>query len=211
MQFIAMLTMLIDHVGLIFFPGEMIWRIIGRIAFPIYAYLLVQGHIYTSNYRKYVLRLSIIALISQIPYQIAFDTNGLNIVVTLLAASLVLRVLEMTRLGAGSVLLIVVMCIVMEVLPFDYGAYGLLLVLIFRYMKSGQMVAMHLLLNTAYLFAYGWVIQMASIIPTFFIVYGPDLWRKLEAQRLPKWLWRSFYPAHLIVLAALVYFGPWFK
>lgn len=205
MQLIAMITMLIDHVGLLFFPGEVLWRVIGRIAFPLYAYALVQGHVHTSNYRKYAFRLFLIAALSQIPYQLAFDTNGLNVVATLLVSSLVLRMLDSAKPGPLSAVIIASCCVIMEVLPFDYGAYGLLLVLIFKYAGQGKAVAMHLVLNLVYLFAYGWVIQLASIVPTIVIAYGPGLWRQLEAWRLPRWVWRAFYPAHLAVLALLVY------
>lgn len=205
MQLIAMITMLIDHIGLLFFPGEVLWRIIGRIAFPIYAYALVQGHVHTSDYRKYAIRLLLIAALSQIPYQLAFDTNGLNVVATLFVSSLVLRMLDSAKPGPLSAVIIAGVCVIMEVLPFDYGAYGLLLVLIFKYAGQGKAVAMHLLLNLVYLFAYGWIIQLASILPTVVIAYGPGLWRKLEAWRLPRWVWRAFYPAHLAVLALLVY------
>ncbi|MCT2194109.1 conjugal transfer protein TraX [Paenibacillus sp. p3-SID1389] len=205
MQLIAMITMLIDHVGLLFFPGDVLWRIIGRIAFPIYAYALVQGYQHTSNYRKYASRLLLIAVLSQIPYQLAFDTNGLNVVATLFVSLLVLRMLDSSKPGPLSAIIIAVVCVIMEVLPFDYGAYGLLLVLIFKFANQGKTVAMHLLLNLVYLFAYGWVIQLASILPTLVIAYGPGLWRKLETWRLPRWVWRAFYPAHLVVLAILVY------
>ncbi len=205
MQLIAMITMLIDHVGLLFFPGDVLWRIIGRIAFPIYAYALVQGYQHTSNYRKYALRLLLIAVLSQIPYQLAFDTNGLNVVATLFVSLLVLRMLDSSKPGPLSAIIIAGVCVIMEVLPFDYGAYGLLLVLIFKFANQGKTVAMHLLLNLVYLFAYGWVIQLASILPTLVIAYGPGLWRKLETWRLPRWVWRAFYPAHLVVLAILVY------
>lgn len=205
MQLIAMLTMLIDHVGLIFFPGEMGWRIIGRIAFPIYAYALVQGHVHTSNYRRYAVRLSVIALLSQVPYQLAFNTTGLNVVATLLVSSLVLRLLEKVKHSVGSGIIVVVACVLMEVVSFDYGAYGLLLVLIFRYGGAATMVLMHMLLNIVYLFAFGWIVQLASIIPTMVIAYGPEVWRRLENWRLPRWVWRSFYPVHLAVLVILAY------
>ncbi|MNJ59221.1 TraX protein [compost metagenome] len=196
--------MLIDHVGLLFFPDNMLWRVIGRIAFPIYAYALVQGFTHTSNYGKYVIRLFVIAVLSQVPYQLAFHTNDFNVVATLFMAVLVLKVLQEVKSGIWSVLIISGMCVFLEILPFDYGAYGLLLVLIFKYGKS-QMVLLHLLLNFIYLLAYGWLIQMMSIIPTLMIVYGLTLWRALESWRLPGWVWRSFYPVHLIILAAVVY------
>ncbi|MFD1176809.1 TraX family protein [Paenibacillus puldeungensis] len=206
MQLIAMLTMAIDHIGLIFFPGEVLWRIIGRLAFPIYAYALVQGYKHTSSYGKYCFRLFLIAVLSQIPYQLAFDTNGLNVVMTLFVSFLVIRLLDSIHPGIFTALIIAVVCVVMEVLPFDYGAYGLLLVLIFKYAGPKMMPGMHLLLNLAYLLAYGWVLQLVSLVPTLVIAYGPKLWRRLESWRMPRWIWRVFYPAHLAVLAGIVYF-----
>ncbi|MFD3257994.1 TraX family protein [Paenibacillus lentus] len=207
MQLLAMLTMLIDHVGLLFFPGQPLWRIIGRIAFPLYAYALAQGHQHTSSHGKYVVRLIAIAVLSQIPYQLAFDTNELNVVASLCVAVILMRVLDGLSPGWASFTLIAFACVLYEVFPFEYGAYGLLLMLIFNYMKTGPMlVGMHLLLNLAALFTYGWLIQLFSIIPTMLIVYGPNLWRKLESWRVPRWIWRMFYPVHLAILAAVVYF-----
>lgn len=205
MQIIAMITMLIDHIGLLFFPGDLMWRIVGRIAFPIYAYALVQGYAHTSDFRKYALRLLLIAVISQIPYQLVLNRDGLNVVATLLAALLVLRVLDHIKPGPLSVLVIAGVAVVMEVLPFDYGAYGLLLVLIFNYARSTSLLMMHLLLNLIYMFSYGWIVQMVSLVPTLVIVLGPKVWKRLESSRVPAWVWRSFYPAHLIVLAVVVY------
>ncbi|MEF2965577.1 TraX family protein [Paenibacillus sp. M1] len=205
MQLIAMLTMLIDHIGLLFFPENVIWRVIGRIAFPLYAYAIVQGYLHTSNFKRYAARLLLIALISQIPYQLALVPDGLNVVATLLAALIMLRLLDGMKPGPLPVLFIAAVCLLMEILPFDYGAYGLLLVLIFRYARSAEMLLMHLLLNLVYLLAYGWVIQMFSLLPTLVIAFGPGIWRKLENRRVPSWLWRSFYPAHLFVLAFIVY------
>lgn len=205
MQWIAMITMLIDHIGLLFFPGEGLWRIIGRLAFPIYAYALVQGYRHTSNFRNYMLRLALIAVISQIPYQLVLKPAGLNVVATLIVSLLVLKLLERVKSGAGAVLLVALSCLVMELIPFDYGAYGLLLVLIFKYARSSQLVWMHLGLNLIYLVTYGWLIQMASLLATLLMTYGGGLWRKVEANRAPAWLWRSFYPAHLYLLMLGVY------
>ncbi|GAA0377145.1 TraX family protein [Paenibacillus motobuensis] len=205
MQWIAIVTMLLDHIGAAFFPGELIWRIIGRISFPIYAYALVQGFRYTTSYSKYMLRLTIITVLSQLPYQIALSRSGINVVGTLLVAALLMRLLEHMRPGILSILLIAGCSLLIEVIPFDYGAYGLLLVLIFRYAEKYQLLFIHVLLNVIYLLVYGWVVQMVSIIPTLLIVLDPTIWRRLELIRMPRWLWRSYYPLHLLVLAAVSY------
>lgn len=201
MQWIAMLSMLIDHIGHIFFPNDMTWRMIGRIAFPIYAYALVQGHLHTSNRIRYVSRLFFIALLSQIPYQLAINPEGLNVVVTLCMAAGVLNILDRCSSNVLSAAIIVLCGIIMDIFPFDYGAYGLLLVLMFRYLPGYGLVAGHFLLNVIYLFYSDWLLQIISILPTMVIVYGPQLWSKLESLRVRKWVWRSFYPVHLVILA----------
>jgi O-antigen/teichoic acid export membrane protein len=82
LKIIAMVTMVIDHSGDIFFPilgnNTLYFNAIGRIAFPLFCFMLVEGYKHTSNLKKYMLRLFIGALISQIPFQILVQTiNGI--------------------------------------------------------------------------------------------------------------------------------------
>lgn len=67
-KILAVLLMVIDHIGVAFFPDIMTFRIIGRLAFPIFVYLVVQGYFLTTNFNKYAIRLFLLALISEIPY-----------------------------------------------------------------------------------------------------------------------------------------------
>ncbi|WP_136608497.1 TraX family protein [Paenibacillus dokdonensis] len=205
MQLIAMLTMLVDHLGIVCFENQLWLRIIGRIAFPIYAYALVQGHVHTRSKPKYLVRLFILALLSQIPYQLALNPEGLNVITTLFMAAAIMQIMDlMPSLWAkGSIVLVT--CAVMQLFPFDYGAYGLLLVLMFRCFANERLIFVHLLLNLLYVLVYGpgGLMQLLSIVPTLLIVYGPAVWNKLEHIRVRKWVWRSFYPLHLTALAVL--------
>lgn len=72
LKWIAVLTMVIDHVGAILFPDQIWMRVIGRVAFPIYAYCLAEGFRYTSDYRRYLGRLALFAILSEIPFDLAF-------------------------------------------------------------------------------------------------------------------------------------------
>lgn len=205
MQWIAMLTMMIDHIGAIFFPGQASLRIIGRIAFPIYAYALVQGYQYTSSRSKYLTRLIGIALLAQIPFQLALGVRGFNVVVSLCLSFVMLMLMDKFKSSLISMLLTMIFAVMMEIIPMDYGAYGLFLVLIFRYLKSWEMVFSHFVLNLIFWWSHRWFIQLASIIPTLVIAYGSVIWHKLDRRMAPSWLWRTFYPAHLAILAGLSY------
>lgn len=78
LKVIAVVTMLIDHIATIFLWDEPYYyqlRAIGRLSFPIFAFLIVEGFFHTSNCKKYALRMGIFALLSEIPYDIAFYPN----------------------------------------------------------------------------------------------------------------------------------------
>ena len=72
LKLIACVTMLIDHIGAVFFPYAIGLRIIGRISFPIYCFLLAEGVHHTRSPLKYGLRLLLVAVISELPYDFLF-------------------------------------------------------------------------------------------------------------------------------------------
>ncbi|WP_270170278.1 TraX family protein [Paenibacillus sp. SYP-B4298] len=200
MQIIAMLTMLIDHIGVIFYPEESFLRILGRLSFPLYAFALVRGYYHTSNMPRYLLRLAILAAVSQLPYQWALLDDGVNVVAALLVCLLALLSLDRFKHPAAVLGTIAGAALLLELLQFDYGYYGLALVLIYRYTRGEWQLLLHLLLNVAVAVEKGWAIQMFSLLSTATLLYTPQLYRSLDKVRVPRLLWLSFYPAHLIAL-----------
>jgi hypothetical protein len=204
MQLLAMLTMLIDHVGIVLFPDEQGWRMIGRLAMPFYAYALVIGYRMTRSVPKYMLRLAIIAVISQLPYQWALigpdERTDINVVGSLLVCLGILWLMDRMKQPILSVIAVISGCLPLELLHFNYGAYILLLVLIYRYSRSHTAVVLHFALNLMFIYA-GWFTQIFSIFSTMTLVYAPYVLQAVDRIRIPRIVWRTFYPAHLAVLA----------
>ena len=82
LKIIAAITMTIDHIGAILFPHILILRIIGRIAFPIFAFMIAEGCKYTKNKLRYLLFMMIAAFIFQVVYYAFTNDNYMNIFVT---------------------------------------------------------------------------------------------------------------------------------
>ena len=83
LKIIAAIAMVIDHVGLLFFPFDMTFRIIGRISFPIFAFLLAEGCKYTRNKIKHFLLLLGLTVICQLVYSVLMEDDYLCVLVTL--------------------------------------------------------------------------------------------------------------------------------
>ena len=91
LKIIAIVTMVVDHVGHILYPDVLFLQIIGRLAFPIFAYLIVLGVESTKKPVKYMVTLLVFAIISQVPYYLAFDIepfDRLNILFSLLLSAI---------------------------------------------------------------------------------------------------------------------------
>jgi hypothetical protein len=71
LKIIALVSMLIDHTGVALFPQLAWMRYVGRLAFPIYCYLLTEGALHTRDIRKYIFRLLVFAAVSELPFDLA--------------------------------------------------------------------------------------------------------------------------------------------
>lgn len=193
LQMIAMVSMLIDHIGVVFYPDDAIWRAVGRLAFPLYAYGIVQGMKYTRNMMKYQERLILLAILSQMPFMMATGEFKLNVIFTFLICLYVVRLLEKKTIKHYMIMLPI-----MAATQFfaDYGMYAIALVMIYKHFKGSSRFVAHALLEVAAYILLGWKIQFISLLATLIII-NKD---KLKKININKYLYRSFYPAHLLLL-----------
>lgn len=195
LKVIAMLTMLIDHIGAVFFPGTIVFRMIGRLSFPIFAWGIAKGYSRTSSTPKYMARIFLVAIISQLPYMHLFQVSELNILFTLLWGLMAIFVWQQI-----SPLLALFLCLPAEGLV-SYGLYGVIVILLFyvyRENRLAQFIAM--------LVATGIYSAFKSVELQLFAVLALPLINRLTQRRilhLPRYFAYFFYPAHLIILAAI--------
>ena len=95
LKIIAAISMVIDHIGFMFFPDLLILRLIGRIAFPIFAVMIAEGAKYTKNKLRYFLTIFLLGVICQVVYYF-FDDHSLymSILITFSISILLIYILN---------------------------------------------------------------------------------------------------------------------
>lgn len=204
LKILAIITMLIDHTGAILFPKITLLRIIGRLSFPIFAFLISEGLFHTSNIKAYLLRLFAFALISEVPFDLAFhgriyDSGEQNIFFTLFLglAAIVFLQTYLAKNSVVSIALAGAAALLAEVLHTDYGWFGVVIIIIFycfkKYQTSGVFVFS--VLNTGYglLQSPLQVYAAAASIPIL-------LYNGKKGRLNWKYFFYAFYPVHLLLL-----------
>lgn len=133
---IAIASMIVDHFGLFFFPHSAILHIIGRLSFPLIAWLIANGARHTHSIDTYLQRLLVFACISQIPYEIGFYLTGhhklfLNVLFTLFFGLLAIRMMRTSNTIFFKISAPIVCAGIAMMLNADYGAAGVLSIVAF--------------------------------------------------------------------------------
>lgn len=195
---IAMVCMLIDHTGAVLFPQYRILRIIGRLAFPIYCFLLVEGAMHTSNIRKYELRLLLFALVSEVPFDLALfrqiQWSHQNVFFTLFLGVVVLDFAKRYKNKIMIFFAAVAAILLAEFLHTDYSGSGIVFIVCYYLLYERRMFR-HLMFAVENLLLYGICTQSyASLAAAPMMLYngekGPSL----------KYFFYIFYPLHLFIL-----------
>ena len=208
LKIIAMTSMVIDHLGDMFFGGALWMRMIGRIAMPIFAFCIAEGYSHTSDRKRYLMRMGLFALISEIPFDLAFsgkpELGHQNIIFTFFLSIIALLLYDrITGSGKGNgkvktvlgVLDVLAVTALSLILRADYTLFAVISVFLFYvFRKKDHLVRaaigvafLALTRTVGYYCATG-----LSFIPL--AMYNGKKGRGL------KWLFYVFYPGHLLLL-----------
>lgn len=131
LKLLACLFMLIDHCGYLLWPEAAMLRIVGRLAFPLFAFMIANGYRHTRSRKQYLLRLALFALLYQPVYSFCMQTDTLNIFATLALGLSAILADESLR-GRGWTwagwLTATVIGVLAQVINADYGFYGVALI-----------------------------------------------------------------------------------
>ena len=214
LKMIAVVTMTIDHLALFMLRHQaeftaplfvfhnkainwyVIMRCIGRLAFPLFAFLIVEGFLHTSNRRRYGYSLLICALVSEIPWALlhhGFHLTGHNVLFTLLLGFLGLCVIERyqdDRIRQGVLLL--TMFVFAILFHADYGGAGFAFIVLLYILR--QQPVMQAVIGSCML-PLMWVAGLAFIPINMY-----DGSRGFIRGQLAKYLVYVYYPLHLLVI-----------
>lgn len=227
LKMIACVTMFIDHIGALIvselyrqtrIPALLeiydLMRLIGRVSFPIYCFLLAEGATYTGNPKKYALRLAIGAILAEIPYDLAFygqlTWNKQSVMVTLLLGLCALMLMEKRDHVLWKIVVALPFLLAARYLRTDYGSNGVLLIVLFGlsrelpYRQLCQTLGIWFVFSPGHKMMLNWfrgikpTLQEWAILAMILIfLYNGE---KRSQSKSLQWTFYLFYPVHLLVL-----------
>ena len=225
LRFLAVFSMILDHLWVTIIPGNNWMNYIGRIAFPIFAFQIAEGFIHTSNFKKYFLRLTGFAILSEIPFNLicsgeVFYPGYQNVLFTFSLSIVALWAIEKIKKSPTpktilvSGILLVAVFLLAHFLKVDYGVAGVLTVVVFYVFKGVP---------------FAWFLQLICLIflnvfvfpgrPVLMKIFGEIISFPVQIfavfSLIPIWLYNGkkrlsgkvvqygfylFYPLHILVL-----------
>ena len=225
LKIVALITMFLDHISYPLFGGYSYLNLAGRIAFPIFAFQISEGVIHTKNIKKYMFRLGIFAIVSQIPYQLFHfkfinpNDISLNVFFTLFLGLISICIydyiknvfsnIKNNKLHLDKIIGIILaffVAYIAELLHTDYGFWGVIVVFMFYFFKENKL-AMIISFIALCIIKYGYrLIVYGFNIPTFLLgiftassIIFISLYKGKQGKKI-KYLLYFFYPIHLLLL-----------
>lgn len=234
LKIIACLSMLLDHAGVVIvmacfenaagsYKGALLdlyelLRTIGRLAFPIFCFLLAEGSIHTRNPKRYGLRLLIAAVLSELPYDMALyggvSWHHQNVMVTLLLGFLMLEEMKRCPRLLTRILLVVPFACLAEWMHTDYGGEGLCVIALFALTRDlprrewWQFFGLWCIFSPFHLMALNWLGDFSVTTQELAVLaIVPIAWydgHKSTENKAVQWSFYLFYPVHLAALLLIV-------
>lgn len=216
LKIIACFAMLLDHIGYTFIQNHnsslYLWLscVIGRLAFPIFIFLLAEGLYYTRDRKKYVGRMCLFALVSEIPYNLMmsgklFGLTRQNVYFTL-ALGLIMcvfieKIEENTKDKELIMLLFECVCVaifaaIAQLLHFDYGAFGIIAIYLCYVFREFPLVAG---ITESIVLASMGSGELAVIFSPLILMFYNGKRGGLNL----KYPFYIFYPAHILILGII--------
>jgi len=213
--------MVADHVGFLFFPELIIFRLIGRLSFPIFAFLISEGYKYTRDFKKYLWRIFLFFVISEPIYLYAFNPPNfeiLNIFFVLFLSLIAIYLydkIDNKKYGLFVVFLISALGILIGA---DYNFFGILLIFSFHlyniktefkkllFVQLILIILLIIYINFLYLsnnliLPICWLLsQFIYLIPLFLIRYYNG-----QRGKNIKYFFYIFYPLHILILGLIAH------
>ena len=216
LKLLACGAMLVDHWALLF--GKSLWyRALGRLAFPIYCFLISEGLAHTRNRRRYFGRLALMALLTEPIYDLAFYPHaiwqGQNVLWTLLLGGLLLDRLEQAHGVLEKLFWFLLLPLVGELLGVSYGMHGILLIALFGLTRGQPGAVLTQTLGLALLSLCMGSIPIAVLgirIPVqLFSMFAMVPIGLYSGKKITGKCWVSrafylFYPLHLLLLLGIL-------
>lgn len=218
LKYIAFISMFIDHFnnailstnldgqGLLLFVSN-IFSIIGRIAFPIFIFFIVEGFFHTSSKKNYLVNLLIFAIISEIPFdmftsKVIFNPYWNNMIFTLALCLITIWIIDSIKNHINnqiiwylsSIVIVILFGLLAMFLSLDYDYHAIILAYIFYIFYDKHII--------------GSTLGYITIIKEFYSFLGFFLILTYNGQRghQKKWLNYFFYPLHLLILGLLRFY-----
>ncbi len=211
LKIIAMAAMLIDHVGVEIFPEHQIFKILGRLAFPIFAYMIAEGCFHTKNRRKYLLMVAGLGVGCQVVYAIVAHSLYQNILLTFTLSIIMIFSIDNYLNKKNKASLIALLTTAFSVVfvsliapihfkeqgfKIDYGFLGVMLPIAVYYAptKKLKIIFTAIILILRIIFVGEIQIFALATIPLLLLYNGKRGTRNL------KYVFYIFYPAHLVLI-----------
>ena len=232
LKIIGIICMTCDHASDAFIGHLNILNLIGRIAFPLFAFQAVIGYRKTKNVEKYLIRLLIFAMISQIPYLIFLNTiqieaTNINVIFSILFGVLSLYIFDYdfknkkinkTCMVFLKFLIIIMIAILSELLHMEYGAYMIALMMTIHLFYRNEKIKFK---YQSILFIISYILISILLYVDYFNKFAiQDIIRLILFTNIPlllicfyndkkgigvKYLFYIYYPLHLLILSLIKY------